>query len=101
MKRPAAVSAFVLGVAVGLGYYFHEYVPEWNATATQDLVLWSSESDAAHAESRGVPLPESHVKMGARVSVIRDRYGKDYWACYVRTRTNEAGWVLCTDLRSP
>ncbi|MFD2095113.1 hypothetical protein ACFSJ3_03890 [Corallincola platygyrae] len=38
------------------------------------------------------------VNESEQVFVLYDTYGKDYWACYVRTVDGQFGWILCTDV---
>lgn len=46
------------------------------------------------------PIPPiASIANGERVAVLWDTYGKDYWACYVRTSKGVRGWALCTCLR--
>lgn len=73
----------------------------WNAVATEELRVFSSEADAAYegALNRKSGPAISVVKQGETVIVLWDTYGKDYWACYVRTSTNLSGWVLCNSLQ--
>jgi hypothetical protein len=61
-------------------------------------MLYASERDAAYNRSltiRTAP-PIGSLSAGEPVAVLWDTYGKDYWACYVRTLRGERGWVLCS-----
>lgn len=73
----------------------------WKATAQNELTVWSSERDAAYATVKPEPTaqPVSRITRNAEVMVLWDTYGKDYWACYIKTPTNQLGWVLCTSLQ--
>jgi len=47
-----------------------------------------------------VPVPRiASIESGEQVAVLWDTYGKDYWACYVRTSHGVRGWALCTSLK--
>lgn len=74
---------------------------DWNAIAKEELRVFPSEQDAAYSGSLTIKTEPaiSLVKKGEAVTVLWDTYGKDYWACYVRTPTNLRGWVLCTSLQ--
>ena len=60
--------------------------------------VFSSEEQAAneHSLNRPASIPLATLARGATVTVLDDTYGKDYWACYVRTSNEQKGWVLCT-----
>lgn len=62
--------------------------------------VFGSEEQAAYEGSinRPAPVPLVTLARGANVNVLDDTYGKDYWACYVRTADGIKGWVLCTSL---
>ena len=73
----------------------------WKATAQNDMSVLSSEQDAADAgiKPASTVQPVTRIDCGAEVVVLWDTYGKDYWACYVKTPSNQRGWVLCTSLQ--
>ncbi|MEZ9060374.1 hypothetical protein [Vibrio pelagius] len=62
--------------------------------------VYSTEKDAARQSSKNMSpsSPKAVLKKGAKIEVINDTYGKDYWACEVRYSNQEIGWVLCTFL---
>ena len=62
--------------------------------------VFSSEEMAAYEGSINLqaPVPLVTLARGANINVLHDTYGKDYWACYVRTANGVKGWVLCTAL---
>jgi hypothetical protein len=67
---------------------------------TAQVNVFISEEEAAREGSlnQPAPVPLLTLARGATVSVLDDTYGKDYWACYVRTDTGQEGWVLCSSL---
>jgi hypothetical protein len=73
----------------------------WRAIASEDVKLLPSEQDAAYAASLNIKTESaiSSLNRGEEVTGIWDTFGKDYWACYVRTSTNQYVWVLCTSLK--
>ncbi len=72
----------------------------WKASANHSLEYHKSEKSAAYGgRNERVPLEVAgKLDHGQQVAVLYDIYGKDYWACYVRTTDYRFGWVLCTDL---
>jgi hypothetical protein len=62
--------------------------------------VFATEREAATAGSfnRPAPKPVARLAVGESVTVVSDTYGKDYWACKVRTKDFVSGWVLCTSL---
>ena len=68
--------------------------------ATEATGVFATEHEAATAGSSNRPAPKPLVQLavGESVTVVSDTYGKDYWACKVRTRDSVSGWVLCTSL---
>ena len=67
---------------------------------TEATGVYATERGAASAGSTNRPSPEPLVRLaaGESVTVVSDTYGKDYWACEVRTKDSVSGWVLCTSL---
>jgi hypothetical protein len=63
--------------------------------------VFDTEYGAATERMRNrAPIPPlATIESGEPVAVIWDTYGKDYWACYVRTSKGVRGWALCTSLR--
>ena len=73
---------------------------ETPALTAEPVNVYPSEENAAYHEELNHPVPvaiESLAK-GVVVTVLDDHYGKDYWACHVRTASSTEGWVLCTSL---
>ena len=72
----------------------------WKASTNHVLEYHKSERSAAYGgRNERVPLEVvGTIDHGRDVAVLYDTYGKDYWACYVRTTDLRFGWVLCTDL---
>ncbi len=62
--------------------------------------VFAAESDPAAAGSLSLPRPNpiATLRPGATVLVLSDTYGKDYWACHIRTPNSQDGWVLCSSL---
>ncbi|WP_425425141.1 SH3 domain-containing protein [Thiolinea disciformis] len=58
--------------------------------------IYATETDAAYANVIAIPL--TTLPQGEIVTVLGNTYGKDYWACQIRTHTGNEGWVLCTSL---
>ena len=71
-----------------------------SSRAIEQASVFGSEEMAAYEGSinRPAPIPLVTLSRGANVNVLHDTYGKDYWACYVRTTNGIEGWVLCTSL---
>ena len=72
----------------------------WHARTKAEIGIYASESDAAYRNSlanRTNP-PITVLPQNKPVAVLWDWYGKDYWACYVRSASGTRGWVLCTSL---
>jgi hypothetical protein len=91
-----SLAAFIVFCAVTWVHY--KWI-EWAGTAEKPLQMWSTR-DQAYLASAGAAdgRPIGNLAKGERVDVLWDRYGKDYWACYVKTLSGQRGWVLCTDL---
>lgn len=72
----------------------------WKASADVDQPLHKTAGSATYGRySDRVPLEATGaIEQGQPVAVLYDRYGKDYWACYVRTNDFRFGWVVCADL---
>jgi hypothetical protein len=72
----------------------------WRARTIEKVGIFNSESEVAYQDglnlSHAVPL--ATVLKNEDIDVLWDKYGKDYWACYVRTSQGKRGWVLCTSL---
>ncbi|WP_153913088.1 hypothetical protein [Shewanella sp. TC10] len=71
------------------------------AVVSDDNVLvFLTEQEAAlqGVLNRPIPEPIDNLMKGSDITVIRDTYGKDYWACNIRLPNKKVGWVLCTSL---
>jgi hypothetical protein len=101
MSRKFAVIAALTtaSLAAATVSYLH-WGSSWHAFTMSSLGLFASEADAAYHGSESVPASPPIATLAANepVAVLWDKYGKDYWACYVRTQSNARGWVLCTSL---
>ncbi|WP_415901024.1 hypothetical protein [Neptuniibacter sp. QD48_11] len=62
--------------------------------------VFEKEEDAAYEGSlnREPVNPVATLLKGEEVLVLKDTYGKDYWACKVKLKSNKSGWALCTNL---
>ena len=72
----------------------------WKASADIDQYLHKTAESAAYGHhSDHVTLEvTSTIEKDQAVAVLYDKYGKDFWACYVRTPDFRFGWMVCTDL---
>tara|TARA_R110000782_G_scaffold260876_1_gene352280 strand:+ start:337 stop:636 length:300 start_codon:yes stop_codon:yes gene_type:complete len=61
--------------------------------------VFLNETDAGYEGSlnRDQIEPIATLQQGERVLVLKDTYGKDYWACKIRLQNNTIGWALCTN----
>ena len=93
--------ALAVTAGVWLGYM---WFGGSSAVVTNDETgVFRSEHDAAYAGSESIETAPALVRLrrGESVSVLWDTYGKDYWACYIRTSAKQRGWVLCASLERP
>ena len=98
-RRTGVIVASFVAVVVASLIYVCYFSVEWTASSTKAQLLWGDESMAAYGPRSGDTRTSiGALSKGEVVDVLRDRYGKDYWACLVRTRSGEKGWVLCTNL---
>ena len=69
--------------------------------ASKPAGVFANEYAAAYEGALNrVPVPRiASIESGEQVAVLWDTYGKDYWACYVRTSHGVRGWALCTSLK--
>lgn len=81
-------------------YLYLNFGSLWKAQPETEIQLFHSEDDLILASfNHKTPAQDIEiVKNGEQLSVVWDTYGKDYWACYVRTPQRVRGWVLCTEL---
>ena len=89
------------GVSVGLLMVALVGCSKATPSLTKESVnVFADEVQAAYqgALNRPTPAPLETLNKGTAVTVLDDHYGKDYWACHVRTPSNTEGWVLCTSL---
>jgi hypothetical protein len=81
------------------GAWLHYMWVEWTGPAPRPLPIWSTMEQAYRASAPNADeSPIGVLAKGEPVDVLWDRYGKDYWACYIKTQSGLRGWVLCTDL---
>jgi hypothetical protein len=100
LKIPVAfAAAIVLSVGASLAYL--HFGDTWRASTEQTTPLYQSELDAAYNDSLSIHTRPAiaSIPSNSHVAVLWDTYGKDYWACYVRTSAGQRGWVLCTQLK--
>jgi len=102
MKPVPIVGAVLLAVAVAAGAWFG-YLRLGGSPALvtkEGTGVFPSEHDAAYTGSKAIATAPALMTLtqGERVSLLWDTYGKDYWACYIRTSAKQRGWVLCASL---
>jgi hypothetical protein len=93
--RAWATLIALIGALIALSVCLHFFGVERSAVSGVSSPLWADREQAA-GHSRSAPV--GSITKGEVVDVLWDRYGKDYWACYVRTKSGVKGWLLCTDL---
>lgn len=71
------------------------------AITTEAANVFSLETEAAYekALNREAATPLASLEAGTEVQVLRDTYGKDYWACKVELENGQQGWLLCRYVR--
>jgi hypothetical protein len=92
----------IFSVAVLLVYvHFFKQSVSWHAKTKQTMGVFSSEFEPSNEVSFNQPTgkPIARLAKDESIDVLTDTYGKDYWACYVRTSKGVKGWVLCTSLK--
>ena len=102
MKLRLLVTVILVGIAaVSLALEYELHFGGNAVVATQRANVFNSEYAAATegAVNRPPITPITSIDLGEQVAVLWDTYGKDYWACYVRTLKGVRGWALCTSLR--
>jgi hypothetical protein len=102
MKLRLIVTVILVGTAVvSLALECELHFGGNAVVATQRANVFNSEFAAATegATNRPPITPITSIDLGEQVAVLWDTYGKDYWACYVRTLKGVRGWALCTSLR--
>jgi hypothetical protein len=103
MKPVPIVGAVLVSVAVAAGTWFaYLRLGGSAAVVTNDETgVFPSEHDAAYAGSESIATTPALTTLtqGESVSLLWDTYGKDYWACYIRTSAKQRGWVLCASLQ--
>jgi hypothetical protein len=72
------------------------------AHTTKATGLFADKGDAAIDGALNRPPPKrlADLPVNTPVTVLSDEYGKDYYACRVRTADGRIGWVLCDSLSS-
>lgn len=101
MKITLFLAVVLIVVGLGGNIAYMKFGSKWHATAKSETALFVTEHDAAFAGSQSIQTsaPISRLQQGERVAVLWDTYGKDYWACWVRTASGQRGWLLCTNLQ--
>jgi hypothetical protein len=102
MKFNRLVAAVLIGAALAsLAPAYELYFGGRIVVAKKRASVFNSEYAAASEGALNRPPISrvSSIETGEPVAVIWDTYGKDYWACYVRTSKGVRGWTLCTSLR--
>jgi len=102
MKLRLLVTIILVGIAVvSLALEYELHFGGNVVVATKRANVFNSEFAAASEGSLNRPpiAPIASIELGEQVAVFWDTYGKDYWACYVRTLKGVRGWALCTSLR--
>jgi predicted outer membrane lipoprotein len=82
---------------------FAAYEMNWGGKPVASLKqvnIFDSVYDAAYerAINRALAPPLASIGSGEQLALIWDSYGKDFWACYVRTSKGVRGWTLCNYL---
>lgn len=100
MRKTIVIVVGILAMGLVAVVYLLQVSGEWQATTNVRIGVFEMESEAAyqHALNKPSPTPIVVLESGIQVSVLRDRYGKDYWSCYIETSEGVRGWVLCTSL---
>lgn len=92
------ISLAVISLSCVGGWIHYGWV-EWTGPAHKPLHIWSTMEQAHRASAPNADeSPLGNLTKGESVDVLWDRYGKDYWACYIKTQSGLRGWVLCTEL---
>ena len=67
----------------------------------EQVLVFEKEVDAAYegSQNRESIKPIATIQKGGVVLILKDSYGKDYWACKVALNNNITGWILCTSLK--
>jgi hypothetical protein len=102
MKFKRLVAVVLVGTAVvSLAVAYQIHFGGRVVVADRRADVFNTEYAAAYEGALNrVPIPPvASIESGEQVAVIWDTYGKDYWACYVRTSKGVRGWALCTSLR--
>lgn len=65
-----------------------------------NVAMFETEIGAAYSTSKNQnkEIPLAILDKGEKVTVLKDVYGKDYWACKVQSNSGTKGWVLCSNL---
>ena len=95
------VGLAIVAAATGIWFGYLRFGGSSAVVTASGAGVFSSEYDAAYVGSRSIKTAPALASLaqGETVSVLWDRYGKDYWACYVRTSENQRGWVMCESLQ--
>ena len=87
-----------VALAISLGACSTEHGTACHTTRPANLFATEAAAALEGSFNHRVPEPLAKLESGASVTVLSDTYGKDYWACYIRTEASVEGWVLCTSL---
>ena len=99
MSARTKIAAISLAAALGIAVWFHFEWVEWSGPALKAQRMWRTIEEASRSPQLSSDAkPVGSLDKGELVDVLWDRYGKDYWACYIKVRSGLRGWVLCTDL---
>jgi hypothetical protein len=101
MKPVPVVGAVLVAVAAAVWFCYPRFGGSPAVVTKGETEVFPSEHDAAYAGSESIKTAPAFttLKQGESVSVLWDTYGKDYWACYIRTSAKQRGWVLCASLQ--
>ena len=103
MKRLALITCSVLlPIALAGAAYIWVSGAVWRAYVVRAAPMYASEAGVRAEGARNMhDSAVGALPMKEPVAVMWDTYGKDYWACYVRTSTGARGWISCTNLSAP
>jgi len=99
VKLFAAAVVCVL-VFAGLLFAYLTFGAYWHAVTERNADVFASEYDAAYNQVGMVKEGATTIYAAQRVAALKrdetvmvlwDTYGKDYWACYIRTSMNRPG----------
>lgn len=98
-RRLLAVLVSAVVLLAGFVPAYLRWGCQWLGRTERQLGLYPTEFDAADTGiNQRTSAAMSEVASGETVAVLWSEFGKDYWACYVRTPDGARGWILCTAL---